>query len=115
MSKDISKFSLVEIFNNNNGKSSSTKAVGVLTSFVCLFLFIILVLFYFFNQSEASIVMLLIDKTTVYFGIAAGLMGVKSVSTAIGGNKIDMDNRRKTRKQNNKTEAEEDNTDEDEL
>lgn len=84
----IHKFSWVELFNNNSGKSSSTKFVGLITSFVCIFIFTTLVLFYFFNQTESSTVLLLIDKTTLFFSIAAGLMGVKSLSTAIGGNKI---------------------------
>ena len=85
---DISKFSFYEMFNNASGKTSATKFVGTLTSVVCLLLFIILVVFYFFNPAEAATVLLLIDKTTVYFSIAAGLMGIKSVSSAIGNNKI---------------------------
>lgn len=88
MSLDISKFSFFEMFNNASGKTSATKFVGTLTSVVCLLLFIILVVFYFFNPAEAATVLLLIDKTTVYFSIAAGLMGIKSVSSAIGNSKI---------------------------
>ena len=88
MSLDVSKFSIGEMFNNANGKTSATKFVGAVTSFVCLLLFIILVIFYFFNTGEASTVLLLIDKTTVYFSVAAGLMGIKSVSSAIGNSKI---------------------------
>lgn len=82
---DVSKFSVPEIFNNTNGRSSSMKVVGLLTSFVCLSLFIILVIFYFVNTGEASTVITLIDKTIAFFGIGTGLMGVKSISAAIGG------------------------------
>jgi hypothetical protein len=53
-----------------------------------LLLFIILVGFYFFNTAEAATIITLIDKTTVYFSIAAGLMGVQSISSAIGNSKI---------------------------
>lgn len=83
MFMDIDKIKLAEAFNNDNGKTSANKLVGVITSFVCMLLVISLVIFYFFNTGEASTVLALIDKTVMYFGCAAGLMGVKSVSSAI--------------------------------
>lgn len=88
MNNDISKISVNEAFNNPNGKTSSNKLVSVVTSFVCLFLFVILVIYYFINPSEAANVLALIDKTTVYFSVAAGIMGVKTIASNFGGNKI---------------------------
>ena len=80
---DIDKISLREAFNNDNGRTSANKIVGVITSFICMILVISLTVFYFFNTGEAGTVLALIDKTIMYFGCAAGLMGVKSVSSAI--------------------------------
>lgn len=83
MFMNIDKINLAEAFNNDNGKTSANKLVGVITSFVCMLLVLSLVIFYFFNTGEATVVLALIDKTVMYFGCAAGLMGVKSVSSAI--------------------------------
>lgn len=80
---DIDKISLREAFNNDNGRTSANKIVGVITSFICMILVISLTVFYFFNTGEAGTVLTLIDKTIMYFGCAAGLMGVKSISSAI--------------------------------
>lgn len=80
---DIDKISLREAFNNDNGRTSANKIVGVITSFICMILVISLTVFYFFNTGEAGTVLALIDKTIMYFGCAAGLMGVKSISSAI--------------------------------
>lgn len=80
---DIDKISLREAFNNDNGRTSANKIVGVITSFVCMILVLSLIVFYFFNTGEAGTILALIDKTIMYFGCAAGLMGVKSVSNAI--------------------------------
>ena len=85
---DINEISFKEIFNNYSGKTSSTKFVGVTASLVCLFLFIILVIYYFFNPLEAQNVLSLIDKTTTYFTVSSGLMGVKSITSAFGKNVI---------------------------
>lgn len=87
MSKfDKDKVSISEIFNNYTGKTSTTKFIGVISSLVCLFLFIILVFYYFMYPLEAVNVLALIDKTTTYFSISAGLMGVKSITSAFGKN-----------------------------
>lgn len=51
---DPHKFSTIEIFSNNNGKTSSTKVVGFAASFVCLLLFIIFAVYYLINPGECS-------------------------------------------------------------
>lgn len=89
---DAHRFSTQEIFSNNNGKTSSGKVIGVVTSFVCLFLLVILSVFFMYNLEFSAVILQLIDKITVFFGIAGGLMGVKSISTAISGSRIDMSN-----------------------
>lgn len=85
---DPHKFSVNEIFANNNGKTSSTKVVGFLTSVVCLLLFIMLVIYFFVNPAAAAPILEFIDRTVTYFSVAAGLMGVKSITSAFGRHKI---------------------------
>lgn len=106
MPLDVSKFSIPEIFNNSNGRSSATKAVGLLTSFVCLTLFIILVIFYFIHTGEASTVITLIDKTIAFFGIGTGLMGVKSISSAISSRLSDTSNQQGSQQQQEQSDSE---------
>lgn len=100
---DIHKVSLNEAFNNPNGKTSANKVVGVVTSFVCLFLFVILVVYYFFNPQEATNILALIDKTTVYFSVAAGVMGIKTISSSFGNNRITIGNNSNSSPKNFKT------------
>ena len=85
---DPHKLSFNEIFANNNGKTSSTKLVGFITSMVCLLLFMSLVVFFFFNPETSKEILEFIDRTITYFSVAAGLMGVKSVTSAFGKQKI---------------------------
>ena len=89
---DATKFSWVEVFLNTNGKTSSTKLIGLLTAMICLLLFVIMVVFYMFNIQESGIILLFIDKIITIFGIAAGLMGIKSISSSIGTNKTIIEN-----------------------
>lgn len=84
---DIDKVNIKEAFNNNNGKTSANKVVGVTASFVCLILFVSLVFYYFINPHEATSILALIDKTTTYFCVSAGLMGVKTISSIFGDKK----------------------------
>ena len=86
------KFSINEIFANNNGKTSSTKLVGFITSMVCLLLFISLVIYFFCNPQASKEILEFIDRTITYFSVAAGLMGVKSVTSAFGKQKISIAN-----------------------
>lgn len=83
------KFSPVEIFSNNNGKTSSTKVVGFIASCVCLFLFVILVGYYFINPGECANILEFIDRTITYFTVSAGLMGIKSITSSFGKNKME--------------------------
>lgn len=85
---DPHRFSMNEIFANNNGKTSSTKVVGFITSMVCLLLFLMLVIYFFINPAAAAPILEFIDRTVTYFSVAAGLMGVKSITSAFGRHKI---------------------------
>lgn len=89
---DPHRFSFNEIFANNNGKTSSTKVVGFITSMVCLLLFLMLVIYFFVNPAAAAPVLEFIDRTVTYFSVAAGLMGVKSITSAFGRHKIQVAN-----------------------
>ena len=83
------KFSPVEIFSNNNGKTSSTKVVGFIASCVCLLLFVVLVAYYFINPGECGNILEFIDRTITYFTVSAGLMGIKSITSSFGKNKME--------------------------
>lgn len=87
---DPHKISFSEIFSNNNGKTSSTKIIGFLVSIVCLFIFIMLVIYYFYNPGECANILEIIDRTVSYFSISAGLMGVKSITSSFGRQKIEI-------------------------
>ena len=80
---DIDKISIKEAINNENGRTSSKKLIGVTASTLCLLLMIALVIFYFFHTGESTIILELVDKIIVVFGIASGLLGVTSISNAI--------------------------------
>lgn len=100
-----SNFYWKEIFNDNSGKTSAASFIGVITSVVCLLLFITLIIFYFTHLTEASIVLSLIDKVTTFFGIGAGLMGVKSISSIFDKNQaINISNQIQSQKQSSKKE-----------
>ena len=103
------KFSPVEIFSNNNGKTSSTKVVGFIASCVCLFLFLILVLYYFINPGECGNILEFIDRTITYFSVSAGLMGIKSITSSFGKNRIEITEAKYIKKPVNKPEVEDEN------
>lgn len=103
------KFSPVEIFSNNNGKTSSTKVVGFIASCVCLFLFLILVLYYFINPGECENILEFIDRTITYFSVSAGLMGIKSITSSFGKNRIEITEVPCRKKPVNKPEVEDEN------
>ncbi|WQJ54462.1 MAG: hypothetical protein [Vetruanivirus porcinprimi] len=103
------KFSPVEIFSNNNGKTSSTKVVGFIASCVCLFLFLILVLYYFINPGECGNILAFIDRTITYFSVSAGLMGIKSITSSFGKNRIEITEAPCIKKPVNKPEVEDEN------
>lgn len=87
---DAHKFSAVEMFSNSNGKTSSTKWVGVVSSFVCLLLFIALTIYYFINPAECPNILEFIDRVITFFSVSAGLMGIKSLTSSIGKNRVDV-------------------------
>ena len=87
---DPHKISWSEIFANNNGKTSSTKIIGFLVSIVCLMIFVMLVIYYFYNPGECPNILEIIDRTVSYFSISAGLMGVKSITSSFGRQKIEI-------------------------
>lgn len=80
---DMNKISLKEAINNDSGRTSSKKLIGMITSVICLLLILVLTLFYFFNTDQSSVILQLYDKIIMIFGISAGLMGVKSVANAV--------------------------------
>lgn len=80
---NVGKFKFVEIFNNTTGKTSATKFIGVISSIVCIFLLVVLVGFYFHRTEESAVVLQMIDKVIMFFGVSSGLMGVKSISSAV--------------------------------
>lgn len=77
--KERLRFSWLEMFSNTDGKTSASAFVGTIVSIACLLLFVTLMLYYFFNPGESSIVLAFIDKLSLYFGIAASLLGLKSI------------------------------------
>lgn len=83
---DKTKFSFKETFMNPNGKTSATKLIGMSSSAMCIIMFIVMSIFYMFNVAESGVVIVLIDKIIQFFGISAGLMGVKSVTSSFGTN-----------------------------
>lgn len=103
------KFSPVEIFSNNNGKTSSTKVIGFIASCVCLFLFVILVVYYFINPGECANILEFIDRTITYFTVSAGLMGIKSITSSFGKNKMEITEVPCMKKPVNKSELEDNN------
>ena len=87
---DPHKFSVTEIFSNNNGKTSLTKVVGFVTSMICVLIFMPLVVYYLSNPGECHNILQFIDRTITYFVVSAGLMGVKSVTSAFGRSKVEL-------------------------
>ena len=101
MGFDTSKFSFKETFLNTNGKTSSTKLIGMAASAMCVLLFVTLTIFYMFNVAESAVIIIMIDKIIAFFGISAGLMGVKSITSSFGtNNKVILTNETTTDKKN---------------
>lgn len=84
------KFSMNEVFSNSNGKTSSTKLVGFITSMVCLFIFVSLMVYFFFMPVHGALILDFIDRTVTYFTVSAGLMGVKSITSAFGKHRVEI-------------------------
>ena len=88
MNFDANKFNLLQIFNNYNGKTSCTKTIGIFASVVCIIFFIIMMLFYMFNLPQADMILQFMDKIMTMFGFSVGLLGIKTITSNIGGNKV---------------------------
>ena len=88
MNFDANKFNFLQIFNNYNGKTSCTKTIGVFASVVCVIFFIVMMLFYMFNLPQADIILQFMDKIMTMFGFSVGLLGIKTITSNIGGNKV---------------------------
>lgn len=73
------KFSWLEMFSNTDGKTSASAFVGTIVALITVLMFITLMVFYFLNPSESCVILQFIDKLTMYFGIASGLLGLKSL------------------------------------
>ena len=101
MNFDANKFNLLQIFNNYNGKTSCTKTIGILSSIVCVIFFIVMMLFYMFNLPQADIILQFMDKIMTMFGFSVGLLGIKTITSNIGGNKVVIEGADENGKQNN--------------
>ena len=53
----LDKVSFKEALNNDNGRTSSKKIIGMLSSFVCLFLMTALIIFYFWHTADAVLIL----------------------------------------------------------
>lgn len=82
----INQVSIKEAFNNNNGKTSSNKLLGITTGFVCLGIFVMLIIYYFFKPEEGSIILQFVDKAIFFYGIGSGVMLGKTIAASFGNN-----------------------------
>jgi hypothetical protein len=55
-------------------------------------LFVAIIIFYIVHVAEGAIVLQILDKIIEVFGISAGLLGLKSISSSIGGNRVTIQN-----------------------
>lgn len=81
-----------EMFRSYNGQPSACKYVGSISALVCLALFVAVVIFYMVNVAEGAVILQIMDKIIEVFGISAGLLGIKSLSSSIGGNRVTIHN-----------------------
>ena len=85
-------FSMPEMFRSYNGQPSACKAVGSISALVCLALFVAVVVFYMLHVAEGAVILQILDKIIEVFGISAGILGIKSLSSSIGGNRVTIQN-----------------------
>ena len=81
-----------EIFNSNNGKPSACKWIGSISAIVTLALIVASIIFYMVHVAEGAIILQILDKLISVFGISVGLLGVKSIASSVGGNKVTIQN-----------------------
>lgn len=79
------KFSWIEMCTSScSGEVSASGFCGLIACMVALAIIVILVGFYFFHLPEAGVLMQIMDKMMVLFGIGASLLGLRKVSSAFG-------------------------------
>ena len=67
------------MFSNTDGKTSASAFVGTVVSLTMVILFIVLMIYFFIHPESSGVVLEFIDKLAMYFGIASGLLGLKSL------------------------------------
>ena len=85
-------FRMPEMFRSHNGQPSACKYVGSISALVSLAMFVAVIIFYMLHVAEGAVVLQILDKTIEVFGISAGLLGIKSISSSIGGNRVTIQN-----------------------
>jgi len=85
---NINNLSVREAFNNDNGKTSGNKLIGIVTAFVCLTILVACTIYYFLVPEQGETILELLDKILYFYITGCGTMGVKTISAYIGGNKI---------------------------
>ena len=90
---DPKKFEWKEMFSSEQtGKTSVTLFVSGLGSITTTVLLIALVVLCATKVIEATIVLSLIEYVLTYYGISVGLLGVRSIASSFGGNKVTVSN-----------------------
>ena len=90
---DPKKFESKEMFSSEQtGKTSVILFVSGLGSITTTVLLIALVVLCATKVIEATIVLSLIEYVLTYYGISVGLLGVRSITSSFGGNKVTVSN-----------------------
>lgn len=90
---DPKKFEWKEMFSSEQtGKTSVILFVSGIGSITTTVLLIALVVLCATKVIEATIVLSLIEYILTYYGISVGLLGVRSITSSFGGNKVTVSN-----------------------
>ena len=90
---DPKKFEWKEMFSSEQtGKTSMILFVSGQRSITTTVLIIALVVLCATKVIEATIVLSLIEYVLTYYGISVGLLGVRSITSSFGGNKVTVSN-----------------------
>ena len=90
---DPKKFEWKEMFSSEQtGKTSVILFVSGQSSITTTVLIIALVVLCATKVIEATIVLSLIEYVLTYYGISVGLLGVRSITSSFGGNKVTVSN-----------------------
>lgn len=104
---NINSVSWREAFNNDSGKTSGNKLVGIITCFVCLIIFLACVVYFFISEDDTENILKILDKDLYLYTVGCGLMGVKTIASSIGKNHVSFGSKPKKPKQKEKAEQEE--------